>query len=125
MARTTDITGEEVALILEEEKKLLKKERVYLILEIDDRSKETFSMFCLDTTTNNKDGSANICQIMGRSLVDMISNSSDAMYEMGQDLLKEDDEKDSNIISISSHKNFKHKKRVEEDEEDMTGGPDG
>ncbi len=51
MARTTDISGEEVALILEEEKKLLKKERVYLILEIDDRSKETFSMFCLDTTT--------------------------------------------------------------------------
>ena len=120
MSKTTDITGEELSLVLEEEKRLLKKERVYLILEIDDRSKETFSMFCLDTTTNNEDGSANICQIMGRSLVDMISNSSDAMYEMGQDLLKEDDEKDSNIISISSHKNFKPKQRIEEDEEDMS-----
>ena len=54
MARSKDITGEELDAIVEEEKKLLKKDRVYVILELDDRGNDLFSMFCLDTTTNNK-----------------------------------------------------------------------
>ena len=37
MGRSTDITGDELNAIIEEEKVLLKDNRVYLILEMDDR----------------------------------------------------------------------------------------
>ena len=44
MGRSTDITGDELNAIIEEEKVLLKDNRVYLILELDDRGKDLFSM---------------------------------------------------------------------------------
>ena len=122
MGRSTDITGDELNAIIEEEKVLLKDNRVYLILELDDRSKELFSMFCLDTTTNNKDGSANICQIIGRGITDLISYSGEDVYEYGKKLLEQDLHKMNNVVALDSYRNQKYRKDIfaddDEDNED-------
>ena len=122
MGRSTDITGDELNAIIEEEKVLLKDNRVYLILELDDRSKELFSMFCLDTTTNNKDGSANICQIIGRGITDLISYSGEDVYEYGKKLLEQDLHKMNNVVALDSYRNQKYRNDIfaddDEDNED-------
>ena len=122
MGRSTDITGDELNAIIEEEKVLLKDNRVYLILELDDRSKDLFSMFCLDTTTNNKDGSANICQIIGRGLTDLISYSGEDIYEFGKKLLEQDLHKMNNVVALDSYRNQKYRNNIfaddDEDNED-------
>ena len=51
MARSTDLTGDDLDDLLAEEKHLLKEDRVYVILELDERGDDLFSMFCMDTTT--------------------------------------------------------------------------
>mgnify|MGYP003151896326 FL=1 len=122
MGRSTDITGDELNAIIEEEKVLLKDNRVYLILELDDRSKDLFSMFCLDTTTNNKDGSANICQIIGRGITDLISYSGEDVYEYGKKLLEQDLHKMNNVVALDSYRNQKYRNDIfaddDEDNED-------
>ena len=122
MGRSTDITGDELNAIIEEEKVLLKDNRVYLILELDDRSKDLFSMFCLDTTTNNKDGSANICQIIGRGITDLISYSGEDVYEYGKKLLEQDLHKMNNVVALDSYRNQKYRNNIfaddDEDNED-------
>ena len=123
MARSKDITGEELDAIVEEEKKLLKKDRVYIILELDDRGKDLFSMFCLDTTTNNKDGSSNICQVIGRGVVDLISYSGEEVHDLGKKLLEQDVHAESNVISLDYFRNQEYRNNVfekEEEEDDVT-----
>ena len=122
VGRSTDITGDELNAIIEEEKVLLKDNRVYLILELDDRSKDLFSMFCLDTTTNNKDGSANICQIIGRGITDLISYSGEDVYDFGKKLLEQDLHKMNNVVALDSYRNQKYRNDIfaddDEDNED-------
>ena len=125
MGRSTDITGDELNAIIEEEKVLLKDNRVYLILELDDRSKDLFSMFCLDTTTNNKDGSANICQIIGRGITDLISYSGEDVYDFGKKLLEQDLHKMNNVVALDSYRNQEYRDDIfadddNEEEEDTT-----
>ena len=122
MGRSTDITGDELNAIIEEEKVLLKDNRVYLILELDDRSKDLFSMFCLDTTTNNKDGTANICQIIGRGVTDLISYSGEDVYEYGKKLIEQDALEENNVVALDSYRNQEYRDGIfadgEDDEED-------
>ena len=126
MVRSTDITGEELNAIIEEEKAFLKKDRVYLILELDDRGKDLFSMFCLDTTTNNKDGTANICQVIGRGLTDLISYSGEDVYDFGKKLLEQDEHEVHNVVSLDSYRNQEYRKDIfsdddnKEDDDDTT-----
>ena len=122
MGRSTDITGEELDAIIAEEKAFLKEDRVYLILELDDRSKDLFSIFCLDTTTKNKDGSANICQIIGRGITDLISYSGEDVYDFGKKLLEQDLHKMNNVVALDSYRNQKYRNDIfaddDEDNED-------
>ena len=118
MGRSTDITGDELNAIIEEEKAFLKDNRVYLILELDDRGKDLFSMFCLDTTTNNKDGTANICQIIGRGLTDLISYSGEDIYEFGKKLIEQDLHKVNNVVALDSYRNQEYRKSIFADDED-------
>ena len=118
MVRSTDITGEELNAIIEEEKEFLKKDRVYLILEIDDRGKDLFSMFCLDTTTNNKDGTANICQVIGRGIADLISYSGEDVYDFGKKLLEQDAYERDNVVALDSYRNQKYRKDILADDDD-------
>ena len=118
MVRSTDITGEELNAIIEEEKEFLKKDRVYLILELDDRGKDLFSMFCLDTTTNNRDGTANICQVIGRGITDLISYSGEDVYDFGKKLLEQDTHRINNIISLDSYRNQEYRKDILADDDD-------
>ena len=125
MGRSTDITGDELNAIIEEEKVLLKDNRVYLILELDDRGKDLFSMFCLDTTTNNKDGTANICQIIGRGLTDLISYSGEDIYEFGKKLIEQDALEANNVVALDSYRNQEYRDDIfadddNEEEEDTT-----
>jgi len=126
MVRSTDITGEELNAIIEEEKAFLKKDRVYLILELDDRGKDLFSMFCLDTTTNNKDGTANICQVIGRGLTDLISYSGEDVYDFGKKLLEQDEHEVNNVVALDSYRNQEYRKDIfsdddnKEDDDDTT-----
>ena len=112
MVRSTDITGEELNAIIEEEKAFLKEDRVYLILELDDRGKDLFSMFCLDTTTNNKDGTANICQVIGRGITDLISYSGEDVYDFGKKLIEQDALKMNNVVAFDSYRNQKYRKDI-------------
>ena len=118
MGRSTDITGDELNAIIEEEKAFLKDNRVYLILELDDRGKDLFSMFCLDTTTNNKDGTANICQIIGRGLTDLISYSGEDIYEFGKKLIEQDLHKMNNVVALDSYRNQEYRKSIFADDDD-------
>ena len=118
VGRSTDITGDELNAIIEEEKVLLKDNRVYLILELDDRGKDLFSMFCLDTTTNNKDGTANICQIIGRGLTDLISYSVEDIYEFGKKLIEQDLHKVNNLVALDSYRNQEYRKSIFADDDD-------
>ena len=118
MGRSTDITGEELDAIIAEEEVLLKDNRVYLILELDDRSKDLFSMFCLDTTTNNKDGTANICQIIGRGLTDLISYSGEDIYEFGKKLIEQDALEANNVVALDSYRNQEYRDGIFADGED-------
>ena len=118
VGRSTDITGEELNAIIEEEKAFLKDNRVYLILELDDRSKDLFSMFCLDTTTNNKDGTANICQIIGRGVTDLISYSGEDVYEYGKKLIEQDALEANNVVSLDSYRNQEYRDGIFADGED-------
>ena len=126
MGRSTDITGDELNAIIEEEKAFLKDNRVYLILELDDRGKDLFSMFCLDTTTNNKDGTANICQIIGRGLTDLISYSGEDIYEFGKKLIEQDALEENNVVALDSYRNQEYRESIfadgddDEDEEEGT-----
>jgi hypothetical protein len=124
VGRSTDITGEELDAIIAEEKAFLKDNRVYLILELDDRSKDLFSMFCLDTTTNNKDGTANICQIIGRGVTDLISYSGEDIYEFGKKLIEQDALEENNVVALDSYRNQEYRESIfvdgEDDEEDTT-----
>ena len=125
VGRSTDITGDELNAIIEEEKVLLKDNRVYLILELDDRSKDLFSMFCLDTTTNNKDGTANICQIIGRGVTDLISYSGEDVYEYGKKLIEQDALEENNVVALDSYRNQEYRDDIfadddNEEEEDTT-----
>jgi len=122
MVRSTDITGEELNAIIEEEKAFLKEDRVYLILELDDRGKDLFSMFCLDTTTNNKDGTANICQVIGRGITDLISYSGEDVYDFGKKLIEQDALKSNNVVALDSYRNQEYRDGIfadgDDDEED-------
>ena len=118
MGRATDITGDELNAIIEEEKAFLKDNRVYLILELDDRGKDLFSMFCLDTTTNNKDGTANICQIIGRGLTDLISYSGEDIYEFGKKLIEQDLHKMNNVVALDSYRNQEYRESIFADDDD-------
>ena len=118
MGRSTDITGEELDAIIAEEKAFLKDNRVYLILELDDRGKDLFSMFCLDTTTNNKDGTANICQIIGRGLTDLISYSGEDIYEFGKKLIEQDALEENNVVSLDSYRNQEYRESIFADGDD-------
>lgn len=118
MGRSTDITGDELNAIIEEEKAFLKDNRVYLILELDDRGKDLFSMFCLDTTTNNKDGTANICQIIGRGLTDLISYSGEDIYEFGKKLIEQDLHKMNNVVALDSYRNQEYRESIFADDDD-------
>ena len=125
MGRSTDITGDELSAIIEEEKVLLKDNRVYLILELDDRGKDLFSMFCLDTTTNNKDGTANICQIIGRGLTDLISYSGEDIYEFGKKLIEQDALEVDNVVSMDSYRNQEYRKSIFSDGDDKDEDEEG
>ena len=118
MGRSTDITGDELNAIIEEENAFLKDNRVYLILELDDRGKDLFSMFCLDTTTNNKDGTANICQIIGRGLTDLISYSGEDIYEFGKKLIEQDLHKMNNVVALDSYRNQEYRESIFADDDD-------
>jgi hypothetical protein len=118
MVRSTDITGEELDAIIAEEKAFLKEDRVYLILELDDRGKDLFSMFCLDTTTNNKDGTSNICQIIGRGITDLISYSGEDVYDFGKKLLEQDALKMNNVVALDSYRNQQYRKDIFADDDD-------
>ena len=125
MGRSTDITGDELNAIIEEEKAFLKDNRVYLILELDDRGKDLFSMFCLDTTTNNKDGTANICQIIGRGLTDLISYSGEDIYEFGKKLIEQDALEVGNVVSMDSYRNQEYRNSIFADGDDDDGEEEG
>ena len=127
MVRSTDITGEELDAIIAEEKAFLKEDRVYLILELDDRGKDLFSMFCLDTTTNNKDGTANICQVIGRGITDLISYSGEDVYDFGKKLIEQDALEANNVVALDSYRNQEYRDGIfaaddDDDDKDDDGG---
>ena len=123
MARSTDLTGDDLDDLLAEEKHLLKEDRVYVILELDERGDDLFSMFCMDTTKSNKDKTVNICQVLARSVVELLTNNCDELYELGDSLLRNQpvEENESNIVSISSHRDYKTKKSLLDVKDDNDG----
>ena len=91
--------------ILQEEKKLLKDNRVYLVLELNKEDTETFSRFCLDTTANDPKTEPNICQVIGRGLTDIISNDVESLLDLGYQALERDDRKvGGNVVSLDSYR---------------------
>ena len=127
MGRSTDITGEELDAIIAEEKAFLKEDRVYLILELDDRGKDLFSMFWLDTTTNNKDGAANICQVIGRGITDLISYSGEDVYDFGKKLIEQDALKSNNVVALDSYRNQEYRDGIfaaDDDDDDKEDDDD-
>ena len=127
MVRSTDITGEELDAIIAEEKAFLKEDRVYLILELDDRGKDLFSMFCLDTTTNNKDGTANICQVIGRGITDLISYSGEDVYDFGKKLIEQDALEANNVVALDSYRNQEYRDGIfaaDDDDDDKEDDDD-
>ena len=75
-------------------------------------------MFCLDTTTNNKDGTANICQIIGRGLTDLISYSGEDIYEFGKKLIEQDALEANNVVALDSYRNQEYRESIFADGED-------
>ena len=127
VGRSTDITGEELDAIIAEEKAFLKENRVYLILELDDRGKDLFSMFCLDTTTNNKDGTANICQVIGRGITDLISYSGEDVYDFGKKLIEQDAREANNVVALDSYRNQEYRDGIfaaDDDDDDKEDDDD-
>ena len=127
MVRSTDITGEELDAIIAEEKAFLKENRVYLILELDDRGKDLFSMFCLDTTTNTKDGTANICQVIGRGITDLISYSGEDVYDFGKKLIEQDALEANNVVALDSYRNQEYRDGIfaaDDDDDDKEDDDD-
>tara|TARA_R100000656_G_scaffold54226_1_gene42772 strand:+ start:79 stop:498 length:420 start_codon:yes stop_codon:yes gene_type:complete len=112
MVETTDVTGEELLALIDEEKKHLKKDRIYLILEAAEQGQESFSMFCLDTTKNNKDGSANTCQIVAKGLTGLLSTDIENLYELGKILMAKEESIDSNVVSLDSFRENQYKERL-------------
>tara|TARA_R110000824_G_scaffold86683_2_gene214302 strand:- start:47 stop:379 length:333 start_codon:yes stop_codon:yes gene_type:complete len=101
--------------ILHEERKLLKDNRVYLVLELNEEDPDTFSMFCLDTTPNAPDKNPNVCQIIGRGLTDILSNDVEGLLDLGAQAIEKDNRNvGGNVISLDSYR----KKEDEEDKED-------
>lgn len=93
--------------IIETEKKELKDNRVYLVMENTGDEEDQFFMFCLDKT-NNDDGPANMCQVLAKGLVHILQNSAEEVYSLGEKLLEEEEYSESNIISLDSYRNQEH-----------------
>ncbi len=96
--------------ILHEERKLLKDNRVYLVLELNEEDPTTFSMFCLDTTPNAPDKDPNICQIIGRGLTDILSNDVEGLIDLGTQAIEKDNRNvGGNVVSLDSYRSTKEK----------------
>ena len=102
--------------ILEEERKLLKDNRVYLVLELNEEDPTTFSMFCLDTTADDPQKEPNVCQVIGRGLTDIISNDLEGLLDLGHEGIERDKKGvGDNVINLDSYR-----KKEEEDTTQIT-----
>jgi hypothetical protein len=109
MAKVTDMDEDKFHEMLEEEKDLLKPNRVYMVLELnEDKGDNVFSMFCLDTTTNREDGEANVCQILGKGLTELISKDTEYVMDIGITSIRDENEeieKSQKVVSLDSYRN--------------------
>ena len=105
----------EIGDIVQEEKKNLKDDRVYLVLQLDGEDQELFSMFCLDTTKDDVNDNPNVVQVIGRGLTDLLSHDLEGILQLGYQGIEADKHKDSNIVWLDSYR-----KPKEEDQEDPT-----
>ena len=102
--------------ILEEERKLLKDNRVYLVLELNEEDPTTFSMFCLDTTSDDPQKKPNVCQVIGRGLTDIISNDLEGLLDLGHEGIERDKKGvEDNVVNLDSYR-----KKEEEDTTQIT-----
>tara|TARA_R100000988_G_scaffold98988_1_gene67599 strand:- start:420 stop:779 length:360 start_codon:yes stop_codon:yes gene_type:complete len=94
--------------ILQEERKLLKDNRVYLVLELNEEDPTTFSMFCLDTTPDNPQKEPNVCQVIGRGLTDILSNDVEGLLDLGHQGIERDKiSVGDNVINLDSYRKKK------------------
>ena len=101
MDDTPHMTDEELGDILREERKNLKEGRIYLILEASEEDETFFSMLCLDTTKNTKDGTSSVCQTLAKGLVHLISDSSNDIFDLGQEALDHEAHKETNVVPFN------------------------
>tara|TARA_R110000824_G_scaffold26619_4_gene91230 strand:- start:966 stop:1376 length:411 start_codon:yes stop_codon:yes gene_type:complete len=117
MAKVTNMDEDKFHEMLEAEKDLLKPNRVYMVLELnEDMGDNVFSMFCLDTTTNREDGEANVCQILGKGLTELISKETEHVMDIGIASIRDENEeieKSQKVVSLDSYRN-----NSEEEEKD-------
>ena len=109
MAKGKDMDEHQINDIVQEEKKLLKDDRVYVVLQLDEENKELFSMFCLDTTKNDPTEAPNVIQVVGRGLTDLLSHDLEGVLDLGYQGLERDKQKDSNIVWLDSYRSSEEK----------------
>ena len=91
--------------ILQEERKLLKDNRVYLVLELNEEDPTTFSMFCLDTTSDDPKKDPNFCQVIGRGLTDILSNDVEGLLDLGHEGIERDKrDRGGNVVELESYR---------------------
>jgi len=125
MDDTPHITDEELEDVLREERENLKEGRIYLILEASEEDETFFSMLCLDTTKNNKDGTSSVCQTLAKGLVHLISESSNDIFDLGQAVLDHESPNketnvvtfdglfvEDNVVSLDNYRKDKHTKQT-------------
>ncbi len=106
--------------IIENEKKDLKDNRIYLVME--DTKEDDFFMYCLDKT-NNEDGPASICQVLAKGLVSILQNNANDIYSLGEQLLEEEEYEKSNIVSLDSYRRKEYGEKIfrkTDDDDHMT-----
>ena len=89
---------------VEEEKRHLKEDRVYIVLQLDKEDKEQFSMLCLDTTKDDVDKKPNVVQIIARGITDLLSHDLDGLLDLGLQGIERDKQKNSNIVWLDSYR---------------------
>tara|TARA_R100001163_G_C5058080_1_gene194635 strand:- start:617 stop:985 length:369 start_codon:yes stop_codon:yes gene_type:complete len=90
--------------VVEEEKRHLKEDRVYIVLQLDKEDKEQFSMLCLDTTKDDVDKKPNVVQIIARGITDLLSHDLDGLLDLGLQGIERDKQKNSNIVWLDSYR---------------------
>ena len=101
--------------IIETEKKDLKDNRVYIVIE--DTDVDRFFMFCLDKT-NNEDGPATICQVIAKGLVHILQNNAEEIHSLGEKRLGEEGYSTNSIISLASYRDNDYAQNLFKEKDD-------